>query len=65
MATCKSCGEDHATFPFRVIDGTEPYKVIDLDTGGESFYDCKYLAYRAMSMIQNHLGHNYRLEVRS
>jgi len=49
---------------FQVVDGTEKYKVIDLVTGGESFFDEKIQAYRMMSFLINVWGHNYRLEVR-
>ena len=49
---------------FQVVDGTEKYKVIDLVTGGESFFDEKIQAYRMMSFLINVWRHNYRLEVR-
>jgi len=49
---------------FQVVDGTEKYKVIDLVTGGESYFDEKIQAYRMMSFLINVWGHNYRLEVR-
>jgi len=44
---------------FQVVDGTEKYKVIDLVTGGESYFDEKIQAF-----LINVWGHNYRLEVR-
>ena len=50
---------------FQVVDGTEKYKVIDLVTGGESYFDEKIQAYRMMSFLINVWRHNYRLEVRS
>jgi len=50
---------------FFVITGEERYKVVDLDTGGESHYDDKLEAYRMCHIIRNVLQHNYRLEVRS
>ena len=49
---------------FQVVDGTEKYKVIDLVTGGESYFDEKIQAYRMMSFLINVWRHNYRLEVR-
>ena len=48
---------------FTVIDGTEKYKVVDLSTGGESFFDDKIEAYKYMAVLVR-LGHSYRLEVR-
>ena len=49
---------------FTIITRKEKYKVIDLQTGGESFHEEKIEAYKKMYIIQNHLGHNTRLEVR-
>jgi len=49
---------------FQVIDGTEKYKVIDLATGGESFFTEKLDAYKMCHILVNVLHHNYRLEVR-
>ena len=49
---------------FQVVDGTEKYKVIDLVTGGESYFDEKIQAYRMCAFLINVWGHNYRLEVR-
>ena len=49
---------------FQVVDGMEKYKVIDLVTGGESYFDEKIQAYRMMSFLINVWRHNYRLEVR-
>ena len=49
---------------FTIITGNEKYKVIDLDTGGEAFFDEKIEAYKYMAIIQNILEHYYRLEVR-
>ena len=49
---------------FQVVDGTEKYKVVDLVTGGESYFDEKIQAYRMMSFLINVWGHNYRLEVK-
>lgn len=48
---------------FTIIDGTEKYKVVDLDTGGEAYFHEKLDAYKFMAWIANVLGHNYRLEV--
>jgi hypothetical protein len=49
---------------FTVITGKEKYKVVDLDTGGEAFFDEKLDAYKHMAIVANVLRHNYRLEVR-
>ena len=49
---------------FQVVGGTEKYKVVDLVTGGESYFDEKIQAYRMMSFLINVWGHNYRLEVK-
>jgi hypothetical protein len=49
---------------FQIIDGSEKYKVIDLVTGGETFFTEKVHAYRMMAFIADRLQHNYRLEVR-
>ena len=49
---------------FQVVDGTEKYKVIDLVTGGESFFDEKIQAYRMCAFLINVWRHNYRLEVK-
>ena len=49
---------------FQIVDGTEKYKVVDLVTGGESYFDEKIQAYRMMSFLINVWRHNYRLEVR-
>jgi hypothetical protein len=59
------CGVELDRQPsFQVVDGSEKYKVVDLVTGGESFFDEKIHAYRMMSFLINVLRHNYRLEVR-
>ena len=59
------CGVTFNRSPaFQIVDGTEKYKVVDLVTGGESFFDEKIQAYRMMSFLINVLRHNYRLEVR-
>lgn len=50
---------------FFVVTGQEKYKVVDLETGGESFFDDKIEAYKMAWVLLNTLGHNYRLEVRS
>ena len=49
---------------FQVVDGTEKYKVVDLVTGGEAYFDEKIQAYRMCSFLINVWRHNYRLEVR-
>jgi len=49
---------------FQVVTGDERFKVVDLVTGGESFFDEKIQAYRMCSFIVNVLHHNYRLEDR-
>ena len=49
---------------FTIITEREKYKVIDLYTGEESFHNEKTEAYKKMYIIQNHLSHNTRLEVR-
>lgn len=49
---------------FTAITGKEKYKVIDLVTNGEAFFDDKDEAYKYMFVLVNHLGHKYRLEVR-
>ena len=49
---------------FQIVDGTEKYKVIDLVTGGESYFDEKIQAYRMCAFLINVWGHNYRLEVK-
>ncbi len=48
---------------FTVTTGDEPYKVVDLDDGGEAFFDEKVDAYKHIAWIKSR-GHNYRLEVR-
>ncbi len=59
------CGvELHREPLFQVMTGEEPYKVIDLVTGGETYHEEKIQAYRMASFIINVLRHNYRLEVR-
>lgn len=59
------CGVELDREPmFQVITGDEPYKVVDLVTGGESFHTEKIQAYRMCSFLINRLGHNYRLECR-
>lgn len=49
---------------FTIVTGKEKYKVIDLDTGGEAYFDDKKDAYYHMALIVNLLHHNYRLEVK-
>jgi endogenous inhibitor of DNA gyrase (YacG/DUF329 family) len=49
---------------FQEVTGNEPYKVVDLETGGESFFNEKTDAYKMAWVIKNKLGHNYRIEVR-
>ena len=59
------CGIQLGRSPaFQVVDGTEKYKVIDLVTGGESYFDEKIQAYRMCAFLINVWGHNYRLEVK-
>lgn len=48
---------------FTIVTGNEKYKVVDLDTGGETYFDEKLDAYKFMAYIVNVLGHHYRLEV--
>jgi hypothetical protein len=57
------CGINHEPM-FRVTTGKEPYKVIDLVTGGETYHEEKIQAYRMCSFLINVWGHNYRLEIR-
>jgi len=59
------CGIERDRPMFQVITGKEKYKVVDLVTGGESYFDEKIQAYRMMSFLINVWRHNYRLEVRS
>jgi hypothetical protein len=49
---------------FQEVTGKEPIKVVDLVTGGESFHTEKKDAYKMAWIIQNKLGHNYRIEFR-
>lgn len=49
---------------FQEVTGDEPYKVVDLDTGGESYHTDKKDAYKMAWVIKTKLGHNYRIEVR-
>lgn len=49
---------------FRIIDGTERYKVTDLMTKGESFFDEKLDAYKHASILVNVLKHTYLIEDR-
>jgi len=49
---------------FQIVTGDEKYKVVDLVTGGESYFDEVIPAYRMCSFLINVLRHNYRLEVR-
>jgi hypothetical protein len=49
---------------FQEVTGKEPIKVVDLVTGGESFHMEKKDAYKMAWIIQNKLGHNYRIEFR-
>ena len=51
------------SYTFTIIDGTEPYSVIDLNTGGVQWFHDKKLAYRYMAYLQDALGHHTRLEV--
>ena len=48
----------------RVVTGQEKYRVVDLTTGGEQFFDEKLDAYKHAAILVR-LGRNYRLEVRS
>ena len=59
------CGVELNREPmFQVVTGDEPYKVIDLVTGGETYHEEKIQAYRMMSFIVNVMHHNYRLEAK-
>ena len=49
---------------FEEVTGDEPYKVVDLETGGESYHRNKEQAYKMAAIIKTRLGHNYRIEVR-
>ena len=49
---------------FTIVTGKEPYKVIDLDTAGEAYFEDKLKAYKYMAFLVNVLNHNYRLECR-
>jgi hypothetical protein len=49
---------------FQEISGDEPYKVVDLVSGGESFFTDKKDAYKMAFIIKTRLGHNYRIEFR-
>lgn len=49
---------------FTVIDGTEKYKVVDLETGGVSYFTDKIEAYKMAWILLSMLGHNYRMEIR-
>jgi len=51
---------------FTTIDGTEPYCVVDLDTGGYAWFhelNGTRGAYRYMAYVKDVLGHNARLEI--
>lgn len=48
---------------FEIMDGTEPYCVVDLDTGGCCWFHDKLKAYKYAAYLVNVLDHNYRLEV--
>lgn len=50
---------------FTEVTGDEPIKVIDLNTGGESYFTDKTEAYKHAAIIQNTLGHRYRIEFRA
>lgn len=52
-------------YTFTIITGNEKYKVVDLVTGGECYFDNKVDAYKHAAIIVNVLGHNFRIEVRS
>lgn len=47
---------------FQIIDGSEPYRVLDLTNNGECFFSDKVEAYKHMAILHQ-LGRNYRLEV--
>ncbi len=49
---------------FKIIDGTEKYRVIDLATNGESFADDKKEAYKMAAVIVYKLGHTAKIESR-
>lgn len=50
---------------FKVVTGKEKYLVIDLVSNGHQWFDNKLEAYKHAAIIQNVLGHTYRLEMRS
>ena len=50
---------------FTVITGNERYKVIDDETGGESFFDELIDAYKMASIIAVRLNHHYTIEDRT
>lgn len=49
---------------FQIIDGTERYKVTDLYTKGEAFFDNKLDAYKHAHILVNVLKHTYLIEDR-
>lgn len=50
-------------YTFVVTTGRERYKVVDLDTGGEAFFDDLLHAYARCAILKR-LGRSYRLESR-
>ena len=56
---------EHKTAMFKVVTGREPIKVIDLDDGGEQYFEAdeKIEAYKHAAWIVNR-GHTYRIEFR-
>ena len=51
------------SYSFTLIDGIEPYTVVDLNTGGVQWFHDEKQAYKYMAYIQGVLGHTTRLEV--
>ena len=49
---------------FEVITGMERYKVVDVETGGESYFDELIDAYKMASIIAVRLKHHYVIEDR-
>jgi hypothetical protein len=50
---------------FTVVTGKEKYTVVDLVTGGLSWFEEKKEAYKFMAYLYMVLGHTYRLEVKA
>lgn len=49
---------------FEAITGQERYKVTDIETGGEAFYNDQMDAYKHAATLAIRLGHSYRIEDR-